>query len=74
MPKQSPRYSPVGRSTGIRRLWPDLERDGTLWGIETFFVAAGPVHVSLRAAHATGEFEPDDIRTLVAEFDWPDPR
>lgn len=65
---------PAGRYTGIRRRWPDLKRDGTLWGIETFFVAAGPVHISLRAAHAAGEFEPDDIRTLVAEFDWPDPR
>lgn len=57
--------------TGVRRIWPIAEKDGTQWVLETFFVPFGQLHISFFVTHVVGEFDPDDIRTLLAEFDWP---
>lgn len=56
---------------GIRRLWPIIEKDGASWVLETFFVPFGQLHIRFFVTHVVGEFDPDDIRTLLAEFDWP---
>ena len=62
-----------GAPTGIRRVWPITEKDGDDWVLETFFVAFGRLQISFLVAHVVGEFDPDDINTLMAEFDWPRP-
>ena len=63
----------AGTQTGIRRLWPFLQRDGGPWALETFFVAFGDIHICLFLANGP-DFDPDDNRALLAQFDWPSDR
>lgn len=60
-----------GAPTGVRRLWPVTEKEGANWVLETYFAAFGQLHISFLVAHVVGEFDPEDIQTLLAEFDWP---
>lgn len=60
----------AGVQTGVRRLWPFLQRDGESWALETFFVAFGDVQISLFLANGP-DFDPDDNQALLAQFDWP---
>ncbi len=63
----------AGTQTGIRRLWPFLQRDEGPWALETFFVAFGDIHICLFLANGP-DFDPDDNLALLAQFDWPSDR
>ncbi len=65
-------HFPAGGETGVRRLWPFVEKDGESWALETFFAAFGDTHVGILLANGP-DFEPDDNRALLAQFDWPRP-
>jgi hypothetical protein len=60
----------AGGQTGIRRLWPFIEKGGELWALETFFVPFGDIHIAILLANGP-DFDPDDNRALLAQFDWP---
>lgn len=76
MPRTGTAASPPGAAPVLRREsgdWPFTEKDGDNWVLETFFVAFGRLQISFLVAHVVDEFDPDDLKTLLAEFDWPRP-
>lgn len=56
--------------TGIRRLWPTIERDGVEWGLQTWFIAIGEMQIGFRVANVIGDSGGDEINTMLDNFDW----
>lgn len=57
--------------TGVRRLWQDVEREGAIWRLETFFIPYGDTHIGFRVASVKEDYDEADILAIFAEFDWP---